>query len=164
MDWAMINKQQVIIRRASPTDVEMVTAITDAAYGKYVPRLGRKPQPMMVDYHQVLAEHPVWLLCIDDHPAGVLILIHEPDALLIYSVAVHPRYQQRGFGRQLLAWGEHEARRAGYTLIRLYTNALMEENIALYQRLGYSETRREPYQGLLLVHLEKGLESPMGGA
>jgi GNAT superfamily N-acetyltransferase len=150
---------RIVIRRAVSGDLPTITAITDAAYATYVPRLGRKPQPMTVDYRQVLAEHPIWLLEIDDHPAGVLVLMHEPDVLLIYSVALSPPYQGRGFGRQLLAWAEHEAHQAGYQHIRLYTNALMTENIARYKHLGYIETTRESYEGFTLVHMTKTLNS-----
>jgi ribosomal protein S18 acetylase RimI-like enzyme len=149
---------QHIIRRAEPSDAEAIAALTDAAYAKYLPRMGRKPQPMTVDYHQIVAAHPVWVLCIGQALAGVLVLMPEPDTMLIYSVAIHPSYQQRGFGRQLLAWAEQEARQAGYARMRLFTNALMEENIALYQHLGYRETHREPFHGLFLVHLAKQLE------
>ena len=158
----MEHQPQVAIRRAVADDAAVIAAITDAAYRIYVPRLGRKPQPMTADYHQLLAKHPIWLLEIDQQPAGVLVLIHEGHALLIYSVAVSPSYQMRGFGRQLLAWAEQEARRAGYRHIRLYTNALMEENIARYRRLGYVETGREPYQGLTLVHMGKRLDNLSG--
>jgi hypothetical protein len=35
---------------------------------------------------------------------------------------------------------------------------LMVENIALYTRLGYRETHREPFNGLTLVHLAKPLD------
>src|ERR687885_774093 len=110
----MDREPEIAIRRAAADDAAIISAITDAAYRTYVPRLGRKPQPMTADYHQLLAEHPIWLLEIDHQPAGVLVLIHEPQALLIYSVAVSPPYQKRGFGHQLLAWAEQEARRAGY--------------------------------------------------
>src|SRR5687767_7846418 len=106
----MDHQPQVAIRRAVAEDAAIIAAITDAAYRIYVPRLGRKPQPMTADYRQILAEHPIWLLGVDHHPAGVLVLIHEPQALLIYSVAVSPSYQKRGLGRQLLAWAEQEAR------------------------------------------------------
>ena len=155
----MEHQPQVAIRRAVADDTAVIATITDAAYRIYVPRLGREPQPMTADYHKLLAEQPIWLLEIDHQPAGVLVLIHESQALLIYSVAVSPSYQKRGFGRQLLAWAEQEARRAGYQRIRLYTNALMEENIARYRRLGYVETGREPYQGLTLVHMAKVLDN-----
>lgn len=155
----MERPQHVVIRRATPADVASITAITDAAYARYVPRMGRKPQPMTADYQQMVATNPIWLLSVADQPVGVLVLIHEPTALLIYSVAVHPDYQQRGYGQQLLAWSEHEARRAGYTQIRLYTNALMEENIARYTALGYRETGREPFGELTVVHFVKDIDA-----
>jgi hypothetical protein len=31
----------------------------------------------------------------------------------------------------------------------------MEYNLRLYARLGYTETRREPYLGSMLVHMAK---------
>jgi ribosomal protein S18 acetylase RimI-like enzyme len=81
--------------------------------------------------------------------------MHEPDTLLIYSVAIDPAYQRHGLGRRLLAWAEQQAQQAGYAHIRLFTNALMESNIALYGRLGYVETRREPFNNLTIVHMRK---------
>ena len=47
----------------------------------------------------------------------------------------------------------------GYAHIRLFTNALMETNIALYTRLGYVETQREPFHELTIVHMRKPLQS-----
>src|SRR4051794_25550342 len=110
------------IRLALPADVETVVAITDAAYTHYIPRLGRKPQPMVTDYGPMIANEEVWLLEVDDHPIGVLVLQKKPDHLLIYNVAVSPSHQKRGFGRKLLAWAEKQTEQAGYQLIRLYTN------------------------------------------
>ncbi|NTU85588.1 MAG: GNAT family N-acetyltransferase [Chloroflexales bacterium] len=151
------DSSQHSIRRAQPSDTEAVASLTDAAYTKWVPLLRRKPQPMTANYRDIIATHPVWLLSAADTIAGLLVLIYEPDTLLIESVAIHPAYQHRGFGRRLLSLAEDEARRAGYASLRLYTNALMEANIALYRRLGYEETRREPYKGSALVHLAKQL-------
>ena len=153
------DEQQIIVRIASSDDAETVAALTDAAYARYIPLLGRKPQPMTVDYRQVAADHSVWLLSVNDQPAGVLVLMYESEALLIYSVAVCPQYQKQGLGRHLMAWAEHQARQGGYQIIRLYTNERMEENIAMYKHLGYQETSRQPYQGSTLVHLAKRLEA-----
>jgi len=147
------------IRRASPDDAETIAALTNAAYAKYIPRLGRRPQPMTADYRQMAAEHRVWLLCWDDQPVGVLVLMLEPEAVLIYSIAVSPQHQKRGLGGHLLAWAEQQARQEGYPLIRLYTNERMEENIAWYRRLGYQETKRELYLGSTLVHMAKRLST-----
>jgi len=153
------NTPPILIRRASPDEADTVAALTDAAYAKYISRLGRKPQPMTSDYRLLATEHHIWLLCLDDQPVGVLVLMFEPEAVLIYSVAVSLAYQKQGWGRHLLAWAEHQAQQAGAPRLRLYTNELMAENIALYKRLGYEETRREPYLGSILVHMAK----PLGG-
>lgn len=152
-----MDSEQPIIRRATLADVASITALTEAAYSKYVLRIGWKPQPMTTDYQQFVSKHPVWILEVEQRLAGVLALELEADALLIYSVAINPADQKHGFGRLLLAWAEDEARQAGYTLIRLYTNGRMEENIALYKKLGYQETKREPYRNTSRVHMHKQL-------
>ena len=77
--------------------------------------------------------------------------------MLIYSVAVRPEHQRRGLGHQLLAWAEREASRTRLGRIRLYTNALMVDNVSLYLSLGYEETGRESYMGSTLVHMAKQL-------
>src|SRR5262245_42628278 len=71
---------QPSFRRATAADSATIAALTRAAYAHYVPRLGREPQPMTTDYDQILAAHPVWLLCLADEPIGVLVLMHEPEA------------------------------------------------------------------------------------
>ena len=147
----------ISIRLASREDAATVSAITDAAYSKYIHRLGRKPEPMTVDYMEMISKHPVHLLLIGDQPVGVLVLKHEEDQTLIWSVAVHPDYQGRGLGLRLLEHAEQEAREHGRKSIRLYTNSLFDENIALYKWLGYEETRREPFLGSTLVHMTKNL-------
>ena len=117
---------------------------------------------MSADYAQIVGQHPTWLLATDQRLVGVLVLQHEADSMLIYSVAINPADQKRGYGRFLLAWAEREALLAGYTALRLYTNARMEENIALYTRLGYYETGREAYQGGAVVHMSKRLTPGTG--
>ncbi len=152
---ARILSPHLKICRATIADAPVVGEITDLAYGRYVPLLGRKPQPMTADHQSMIVEHAVWLLVDEAGPLGVLELIPEPDCILIFSVAVHPESQRQGLGRQLLEWAERETECAGRTRIRLYTNALMDDNLGLYARLGYTETKREPYLGSTLVHMAK---------
>lgn len=146
-----------LVRKAIPADAQSVREITDLAYARYLPLLGRKPQPMTADHLAMIAEHAVWVLAQGERTLAVLELIDEPDCTLIYSIAVRPEDQKHGFGRRLLAWAESEATRAGHNRVRLYTNALMEDNLRLYSRLGYRETGREPYKGSTLVHMAKTL-------
>jgi hypothetical protein len=57
----------------------------------------------------------------------------------------------------LLEFAEDAARVAGFGAIRLYTNAAMAENIALYLRIGYRETHRGEEKGLRRVYMRKPL-------
>jgi ribosomal protein S18 acetylase RimI-like enzyme len=152
------NPLQSSLRRATPEDAPAIAALTNDAYAKYIPLIGRKPQPMTADYRQMAADHPVWLLYLGDELAGLLVLELEPETVLIYSVAIRPDLQGRGLGRRLLEWAEKQAIQAGYRKMRLYTNEHFVENIELYKRACYHETGREDYLGTQLVHMAKQLE------
>ena len=82
------------------------------------------------------------------------------DHILIFSVAVAPAFQGRKLGIRLLDWAEQKARAAQFDLVKLYTNARMERNIALYSAYGYRETgrRANPKRpGWIVVDMEKRL-------
>jgi N-acetylglutamate synthase-like GNAT family acetyltransferase len=104
------NDLQPTLRKATTADAAAITALTEAAYAKYIPLIGRKPQPMTADYRQMVADHTVWLLEAAEQLAGVLVLIDEPETLLIYSIAIRPDLQGRGLGHRLLSLAENEAR------------------------------------------------------
>jgi ribosomal protein S18 acetylase RimI-like enzyme len=74
---------------------------------------------------------------------------------VVHHIAVSPRCQGEGMGRQLMLFAEGEAKRQGYREIRLYTNERFTENIAIYARLGYRETRREQVPLGIVVHMAK---------
>jgi GNAT superfamily N-acetyltransferase/ketosteroid isomerase-like protein len=153
----MMAEHNISIRKALESDTATLAEITDAAYARYIPLIGRKPLPMTADHRKLIVENDAWLILCDDTPAGLLELITEPDCVLIYSVAIRPEYQSQGLGRRLLEWAEQETWRIGLRRIRLYTNAVMESNLALYRRLGYQETRRETIQGSTRVDMSKDL-------
>src|SRR3954447_24504740 len=88
---------------------------------------------------------------------GVLVLIPEDDAMLLDNVAVAPAAQGRGLGRKMLEFAERTAINYGHHHIRLYTNEAMTENIALYLRIGYSETHRVEEKGFRRVYMVKSL-------
>jgi tRNA (guanine-N7-)-methyltransferase len=73
------------------------------------------------------------------------------------AVAVAPSHQGRGIGPRLIAAAEREMREAGAATVRLYTNAAMTGNLALYPRLGYREAGRAVQDGFDRVFFEKAL-------
>lgn len=146
-----------MIRQASAADREAIEAIVEAAYAGYVPRIGRRPGPMDEDYGAILDRGDVWVAERDGAVVGLLVLVGEPDGLLIENVAVDPARQGEGIGRALLSHAEGEARARGLGKMRLYTHEKMAENRALYARLGYREINRSSASGFPRVHMDKHL-------
>jgi len=145
------------IRQAGAGDAAAIAALTRAAYAKWVPRIGREPLPMTVDYAQALTEHRFDLLEADGALAALIETTPEGEALLIVNVAVRPDAQGRGFGVRLLKLAETLALETGLPATRLYTNALFAENLRLYASLGYRVEREEPHNGGVTVHMVKAL-------
>jgi GNAT superfamily N-acetyltransferase len=146
-----------VIRAATDDDAAAVTAIAQAAFEHYIPRIGVSPIPMLLDYPAAIRSGAVWVAIEDNAVAGFVLLEDEVDALLLDVLAVSPAAQGRGLGARLLAFAESEARARGYLRITLYTNAAMTENLAYYPRHGYVETGRETVSDRHRVFFRKDL-------
>ncbi|RNJ42854.1 GNAT family N-acetyltransferase [Mesorhizobium erdmanii] len=149
------------IRRALAGDIQTVVSLTEAAYAPYNAILDAPPIPVTEDYAPRIANGEVWLLESGGEPAGVLTLERHADHAMIFSVAVSPGFQGKGFGIALLKHADEQTRQWGLPEIRLYTNAKMERNIAPYLAYGYRETGRRPnpYRpGWVLVDMAKPVD------
>lgn len=146
------------LRKARADEARRIGEVARAAYMKYVPRIGREPAPMGADFAAEIAAGRVVVVASEDRVAGYIIAWPEADAYFIDSIAVDPSEQGRGLGRQLMGHAEHEARRHGLAAIRLYTNAAMTENLALYRHLGFVETHRAIEQGFDRVFMRRDLK------
>ncbi len=144
-----------MIRQATTADLHAVEGIVTRAYTKYIARIGAPPGPMVDDYPARIAAGEVWVS--GDPVRALIVLVDEPDHLLLDNIAVDPAAQGTGQGRILMAFADAEARRRGYSELRLYTHQTMVENIALYARLGWEETGRGVSVGLARVFFRKGL-------
>jgi ribosomal protein S18 acetylase RimI-like enzyme len=145
------------IRRATVADASAIRALTRAAYAKWVPLIGREPLPMAADYEHAVRHHLIDLLYDGGELAALIEMIAGEGHLLIENVAVSPGFQGRGFGRRLMAHAESVAAGLGLPEIKLYTNKLFEENVALYHKLGYAIDNEEPFKGGVIVHMGKRL-------
>ena len=149
------------IRLAEPRDQEAVEACVNAAYMKWFLMTGRKPAPMEADYADLIERRTVHVV---DAQAGAcsgvgVVMMPEAHWMFLENVAVHPDLQHQGLGRRLLAFVEECAREAGLPEIRLYTGALMVENIRLYKQLGYQQTDRRLDHGFDRVFMAKRLDA-----
>jgi ribosomal protein S18 acetylase RimI-like enzyme len=146
-----------MIRAATAADVEQVQSVVDAAYGHYIARIGKPPGPMLDDYAKRVADRQTWVLEDGGRIVGILVLEQVPPGFLLDNIAVLPDCQGKGFGHTLIGFAEAEARRRGFDAIHLYTHALMSENIALYLRAGFIETRRVSEKGYDRIYMTKRL-------
>jgi ribosomal protein S18 acetylase RimI-like enzyme len=142
------------IRRAGPDEVEHIRGLSLRAYARWLPITGRKPRPMTADYTISIRTNRFDLLHEGDRLVGLIETVEQDGELLIVNVAVEPDCQRRGLGTRLMKHAEQLAKASGLGATRLYTNKLMTQNIALYERLGYAfekETHHE--QGAVAVHM-----------
>lgn len=146
-----------VVRAAVPGDVPAIETLVRSAYSKYIERIGKPPAPMTADYGQLVDKGDVWVLELDGEVVGLIILKSAADHLLLSNVAVSPDHQGRGLGSKLIAHAEAQARQRGLREMRLFTNELMHENLAVYGKLGWVEYDRAEQDGFRRVFMKKEL-------
>lgn len=148
------------LTRAQASGIPSIKTIVNAAYEKYIPRIGKPPAPMTADYASLLTAHNVFILHAAQTPVGALVLQHEPDSdtIKIENLVVNPSAQGRGYGKVLMRYAEDFARSRGRNALELYTNVKMFENLGLYLKMGFVETGRREEDGFERVYFRKELE------
>lgn len=160
------------VKRAPPKETERVVEILEEAtqwvyeIGQSVWRPGQfrdTAGPMRLALDKSIEQGHVYLGFVGDESAGTFILqpddpIFWPDApddaLYIHKLAVLRRFAGRGVGRELIAWADGQAVRAGKEFLRLDTPT---ENPVLrryYEEMGF-ENRGEVTRGVSVVLYER---------
>jgi len=112
-----------MIRLARPEEADAVRQLSAEAYvPAYVPLFGRAPMPAREDYAPRIARGEVWVMQVDEQLAAALVLEDRSSYLLVYSIAIRPAFQRRGFAAELLSFADQQAAAKGFGEIRLYTN------------------------------------------
>lgn len=131
-----------ILRRAEQSDAAGLAACIDAAYAPYAARLPDLPD-VSGGVAEEIAQHQVWVAEFDGTIIGGLVIIPQPDFMLLANVAVHPKHAGTGLGRALLELAETDSLDQGYRELRLSTHVDMPDNVRLYEHLGWNEIQRE---------------------
>ncbi len=109
---------------------------------------------MTVDYNVSVQTNQFDFLFEGERIVGLIETVQQDDELMIVNVAIEPDCQGKGFGTRLMRHAEQLAEAAGLRATRLYTNKLMAENIALYERLGYVFEKETHHDlGTVAVHM-----------
>lgn len=149
------------IVKATINDVPSIKSMIDAAYTKYIERMGKTPAPMLANYYEIINTHDVYLLKdTQKHTAGALAFKQDASSNIakIDNIVVDPSAQGRGFGRILMQYVEDVARSRGCVALELYTNVKMVENLRMYVKMGFEEIGRKVEDGFERVYFRKMLE------
>jgi ribosomal protein S18 acetylase RimI-like enzyme len=144
-----------VIRPAVAADAVAITDLVERAYAVYVPRIGLRPAPMDADHRAEIARGEAFVIDCEGTIAGVIILVVDDGYVVIENVAVEPKRQGAGLGKQMLDFAYTVARTRGLEEVRLYTHELMTENIAFYNSLGFHEIDRRRECGFARVYFSR---------
>ncbi len=81
------------IRLATLDDLASVEAIVQRAYEHYVDAHRPQPKPMLADHRSLISDGLVHVAELQGTVSGVLVLVSEPNALLLENIAVTPDAQ-----------------------------------------------------------------------
>ena len=146
-----------VIALAAADDVAAIKPMVDAAYAKYIGRLGKLPAAMAADYGALVTAQTVYVLRASGRVLGSIMLTADGDSLNVNNLVVDPAAQGRGYGRMLMDHAEDVARAQGLAAVTLFTNEKMHENIALYRKIGFTEMGRRTEEGFNRVYFRKAL-------
>lgn len=155
------SKDGISITEAMPENIPIIKTMVDAAYSKYIERIGKPPAPMTTDYHQLMHTHEIFVLQKSDGKIMGSIMLRSDlpsDSIEINNLVVDPSAQGLGYGRVLMGYAEDIAKSRGHSGLTLYTNVKMYENLGLYVKLGFSETERKTEDGFERVYFRKSLD------
>lgn len=147
-----------MIRLAEASDEPDIRNCAEQAYARYVPVIGRKPAPMIVDFITQIAAGVVYV-ATDDQASfqGFIVFYAKEGYFLLENVAVLPSAAGRGVGKTLISFCENTARQRGVNAVHLYTNEKMTDNLSIYPRLGYVKVAERTEDGFNRVYFEKSL-------
>jgi ribosomal protein S18 acetylase RimI-like enzyme len=148
----------MIVGQADVKDAAEILALQKLAYRSEaeiyddytIPPLTQTLEEMRADIDTQL----VLKASIEDRIIGSVRAKVQRGTCFVGRLIVHPDFQNRGIGRQLMR--ELEGTVSQATRFELFTGSRSERNIAFYQKLGYSPFKHEELSDrVTLVFMEK---------
>ena len=156
-DLAPNRVEDLVVETAKAEDVPAIKPMVDAAYSKYIERLGKLPAAMTADYDKLVETQSLYVLRVSGNVVGSILLSRDDDSIKVNNLVVDPSAQGRGYSRVLMDHAEDMARAQGLAAVTLFTNEKMHENITLYRKIGFTETGRKTEDGFNRVFFRKNV-------
>ncbi len=130
------------LRPAADADSEFCFRLHKAAMGGYITAIWGWDEQRQRDFHARGFDPGRWqIITAGGTDIGMLHVEYRPGEIYLSRIEIHPGYQGRGIGSQLISALIDQARRKGQQLV-LDVLAVNTRARALYQRLGMTEVAR----------------------
>lgn len=143
-----------MIRKATLKDIERIIKITKACasfmiakdiyqWNEHYPNKATFKNDVSRRELYVIEDGKTLVGCVvisslmDDEYAPVSWLTDSDNNIYIHRLAVHPKYQGKGYAKKLMDFAEHFAKENNYTSIRLDTFSQNKRNQKFYELRGY---------------------------
>lgn len=142
-----MNITTAIIRPAKPDDTETIMNLAKAI-GLFEEEELEELGDMLGGYFEdSLGEGHSWVVCDDGGVLGVGYFAPEQYADGVYNlyfIAVHPKYQGKGYGTTIISYVEKTLKEKGQRLLLVETSGLpnFEMTRKFYRKQGYEEEAR----------------------
>ncbi len=140
------------IRAAEPSDAVELASRIDAAYSAHASHIPDLPE-VSEGIADDIAQNVVFVATTENKVIGGIVLILQPDHLMLANIAVDPSAEGNGIARALIETAEQVAQSNSLSEIRLSTHVKMPENISLYEHLGWHQTGKSGNK----VHMSRKL-------
>jgi GNAT superfamily N-acetyltransferase len=132
-----------VIRHAVPADFPILQRIEISAGEPFrtteLAGIADDPPPSLEALQAHLDHSALWVITLDDQPAGYLAGETLGDLAVIHQVSIRLDHHRRGLGARLIETAVEAARKAGATAMGLTTYRDIPWNGPYYARLGFME-------------------------
>jgi len=157
----MAQHRQVNIAPAGPEDLPEILVLQKLAFQSEAERYNDYTLPPLtqtLEEVQADFEKMIFLKAsVDGRIVGSVRAYAKGETCFISRLAVHPDFQRRGIGMQLMKAIESHFRQV--RRFELFTGHASAPALNLYRKLGYTEFRRKEMSTHILVFLEKDVFS-----
>ncbi|MFC4600994.1 GNAT family N-acetyltransferase [Cohnella hongkongensis] len=138
---------EVHIREATPDDADTVYTLMRMAFEEY--RSAIPPSSALDETEESVLEalrsgtESAVILYEDDTATAMVRFKYDGDAIYFFRLSVVPHRRRRGYARQLVKWIETHGIAKGKKLSRCKVRQSVQNNLVLYQNMGYEVVDQE---------------------
>jgi hypothetical protein len=151
---------KIEIKLADKSNLCQIKECVELSYRPYVEKLTVEPAPLHADYEDLILNDSVYILeGRDKEMLGLVVLISEPNCLLVDNISIFPKWQRRGTLPTVCSFIIARALSLNMRSIRAITNSKLDRNIEMYTKIGLTIDRYEEMVDRTAVHMSIDMEN-----